>query len=255
MEEPQLDAASRHKRRGWMWTHNQTSRLIELWSQEECLYNSSIDEYRDQVKRENALERVRMRMEEDEPPAPSVADIHNKMKGLKIYYSSIRTKLKRGLLNGGGSESGDELPAIRWPHYNAMSFINDSISHRKSNNSANFLVDISHSMVEHPSSLHGNSLQKRRRNETVYEKMEGDGEPNFAHAQCMTCDMIRDNNAAVAISSENNKNGESDPDVIFGKLITSQLKKIGEGRTKEKLKMDLQKTIFDILYPEPSPYH
>ena len=44
---------------------------------------------------------------------------------------------------------------------------------------------------------------------------------------------------------------EMDADERFGKMLTTQLKKVNEGRLKEKLIMELQKAIFDVLYPEP----
>ena len=60
-------------------------------------------------------------------------------------------------------------------------------------------------------------------------------------------------NAACSLMRDDDKleNSARKDDDVFGKLIASQIRNVGEGRDKEKLKMDLQKLIFNVLYPEP----
>ena len=62
-------------------------------------------------------------------------------------------------------------------------------------------------------------------------------------------DKKRDDNATL----RKTKNVDTDTDEIFCKMLTNQLRKVSEGREKEQLKMDLQKAIFNVIYPPEIP--
>ena len=43
--------------KAWMWTHDEITRMVTLWTQEQCLYRPSCTDYKDKTKRQNAIER------------------------------------------------------------------------------------------------------------------------------------------------------------------------------------------------------
>ena len=78
------------KKKSWVWCHDHVTTLIPLWEAEPCLYKTTSADYKIKDKRQNALTRIRERMEENGISGLTVEDIANKPHGLKVYFAATK---------------------------------------------------------------------------------------------------------------------------------------------------------------------
>ena len=223
--------------------------MVDLWADEECLFNSSSPHYKDKLKRHNATERIRTFMEAEESPTPTVSDINSKMNSIKVYYSAIKGKRESALKSGKGA---DEIPPIKWPYFKLLSFLNDSITPRKPLTS----FDLENQPVSIDDLTHTYSSTSKRKKSKKNDENTVAGERELLYTACALMktpmnDKKRDDNATPRKTK--NVDTDMDTDEIFCKMLTNQLRKVSEGREKEQLKMDLQKAIFNVIYPPEIP--
>ncbi|XP_050314953.1 uncharacterized protein LOC126749318 [Anthonomus grandis grandis] len=92
------------------WTEDTTVKFVELYREEECLWNTQLVIYRNKQARESAIKRIVETMEiENFGPI----DVKNKIKTLRSTYVQEVAKIKKSQSSGAGA---DEIykPKMKW---------------------------------------------------------------------------------------------------------------------------------------------
>ena len=82
----------KNKRRRRTWGHDNTTTMINFWSQHEVLFNVKHPNYLDKDCRINALNRIAEALKEHGIDF-STEEISSKMYSLRVYFSAQRNKL------------------------------------------------------------------------------------------------------------------------------------------------------------------
>lgn len=109
------------------WSHPEIVRLIELWSEEQCLFNARHPDYHKKDRRNNALTRLKETLDNEEIFI-NLDDIISKIHSLRVYYSSQRSKRDQSVKSGAGA---DDVYKIKWQYFNRLEFLNNNLQPRK----------------------------------------------------------------------------------------------------------------------------
>ena len=83
---------------------------------------------------------------------------------------------------------------------------------------------------------------KKRKIQVENEKTAAADERELLSAAC----------SLIKVDNEKTESPKPDHDGVFCSMLANQLRNVGEGKEKEMLKMDLQRLIFNVMYPDPS---
>lgn len=118
------------------WKNEETKYLLKLYKQEQHLYNSNLNSYRNPIKRFEALQRITAKLKTIKPKV-NADSIKKKVKNLRSVYTSelMRIAKKRSDLRASGQDidTDDESSLTQWWAFDEMKFLNDHIYQRKPN--------------------------------------------------------------------------------------------------------------------------
>ena len=93
----------KNKKRSRRWGHDDTTTMINFWSQCEVLFNVKHPNYLDKACRSNALNRIAEALKEHGMDF-GAEEISSKMHSLRVYFSAQRNKLISSKLSGAATE-------------------------------------------------------------------------------------------------------------------------------------------------------
>lgn len=108
------------------WTDAEISKLMQLWRDNEILYDTNHPLYYVQSERKLVMDQISSEMD------ISVRDVNDKMHSLRTYYCSQRQRTESLEAKNG---NGRALP--RWKFYDQMSFLYESVTNRAAKSSLN----------------------------------------------------------------------------------------------------------------------
>ena len=234
-----LDSAvkRRHKtKNGYEWSHEEIVKLIELWSNEECLYNIKIDEYHDKDKRILALKRIKDALEV-EGIIVSTRYIASKMHSLRVYFSATRNKMR----HKHGSDT-EEVPKVKWPYFEKLMFLNDNVRRKPVFNNNRTDSNDDEVSIETPSPTSSNTTE----NVLIpsHSKRKSLNDKEFE---------VCDNNELRQSSKKYikaEKEYEKTTDDLFCEILSKQLKSMDDGAKKEVLKLEIQYLFVKAQYKD-----
>ena len=222
------------------WDHEATNTLISLWSEEPCLYQTSLPEYRDKEKRLNAITRIKTRLESQDIvglEGITTADVSSKMHSLKVYFCATRTKAKASRKSGAGT---DEIYHIRWPFYEPLSFLNDSVTPKSTTSNLaaedQNIYDLTDSA---PSKKAKRKIEQTAQAESAREETE---------LMRSAVDYLRSANSETSEKTEQGKH-EKTANELFCDMLAKQLTKMEDGAKKEYFKLEVQRLLFGMAFP------
>ena len=94
------------KQKAFEWHDLQVETLIDAWSHEPVLYNSSHEEYHIKDKRQLAIDHLLTRIQTDfEPPFPSSEEIVRKLANIHCYFVVKKNKIEQVKTSGSGTDT------------------------------------------------------------------------------------------------------------------------------------------------------
>lgn len=106
------------------WTRQETKDLITLYEINECLWNKNLREYKDRDERISSIQSISDEMK------ISIEEINKKIHNLRNQYRFELNKTKKKI-------PGKPKYTTKWPYYQNLSFLENIVSVRGSNNSQN----------------------------------------------------------------------------------------------------------------------
>jgi len=110
------------------WSDTEILQLMQLWRDNDILYNTNHPLYYVQTERKLALDNMASELE------ISMKDVSDKMHSLRTYYCSQRQRMETLNAEQGG---GGESVVSRWKFYDQMSFLYESVTNRAVKSSLN----------------------------------------------------------------------------------------------------------------------
>ncbi|XP_066572258.1 uncharacterized protein LOC136761387 [Amia ocellicauda] len=107
------------------WSRQRVLELIRLYETEEVLWNGRSRDYHNKAQRQAALDRLSARL------AVPVNEVNKKLMNLRTYYSKELAKVKRSRVRGGGGAPG-QVYRSQWPFFHHMDlFLSTQVVPRK----------------------------------------------------------------------------------------------------------------------------
>lgn len=202
------------------WNDDETLALIEVWQQQENLYNTKHKLYFNRDVRQKSLAVVETKLKECGIIA-STKHIAKKLTDLKNYYGAQKRLTTASKSSGVGT---DEVFVSPWKFYDHLNFLSDSFTPRATQSNAQ---NISPYNVDNPPSA------------KAARKM--------LTAQSESADKLM-SSAAMALeklvsSRENVQQAEKTEDEIYCELLRKLLSQIPECEMKDELKLNIQRMI------------
>ena len=94
---------SKNAEREREWTDEETFKLINLWANHECLYNTKSSAYLNKDKRSHALDKIVQASQDTEKPPTSQVQL--KIAWLRNYYGGENNKVEKSKTIGGDLDS------------------------------------------------------------------------------------------------------------------------------------------------------
>lgn len=258
------------------WSDSEIVRLIQLWKENDILYNTNHPLYYVQTERKVAMDAISNVLQ------IPVKDVNDKMHSLRTYYCSQRQRLGNIMQCRGEAMKNFS----RWKFYDQMSFLYESVTNRA-----------------FKSSLSGKSRRKREspRSDTIpymnmrdellkprssarlydpdaysltYPERSSSREPNEKETSDVHSSLDEhldrrrltgvNNNQFNEInnigspsweSSNERENSKLNPsDEMFGHMVASSLSQIEDEQEKELLKLNLQTMIYNVRFKKETSF-
>lgn len=210
------------KKKKIIWNYGSTMKLISFWGEENCLYQPLNPDYRDKQKRVDALQRIVTKLTLDGMSGLTEDEVSSKMHCLKVYFCSTRTKVNTSI------KRGVEVYQVRWPFYQPLLFLNDTITPR------NTLKPISTRLS-----------RKTVRTVGVNEKHEKTEQNRAAVGLLNEASNTTENKTPTA----HDKISERSADELFCDMMSKQLKTLPNNARKEFFKLEVQRLLFAVSFP------
>ncbi|XP_061168962.1 uncharacterized protein LOC133178232 [Saccostrea echinata] len=198
-----------------VFTNEVVEKLVNLWEEEESLWNVSSEAYHKKESRNISLSRIKENLKKDMEMDFTVTQINCKLQSLRCYYAKELKKMRSSKKSGSGIS---DIYTSKWPFFATLdSFLREQITPRQSMST----LDISNTSQNNDE----DDEKKRNLPEEVMER------------------------AVSALSSiQERKTDVEDEDSVFAKLIANELRKIKDLRKKSLLKIKIQQLIFDTQF-------
>ena len=108
------------------WAFEEISHLIDVWSEQECLYSLRSSDYGNKQKKAEAMDNINKYLQKNGINKP-MDSILSKMQSLRVYYSSRFNKMYARQQRNDGKVK--DIP-VRWPFFKKMSFLNGNFTVR-----------------------------------------------------------------------------------------------------------------------------
>ena len=220
------------------WTDDETFKLIDLWSNHECLFNTKSPNYANKDRRNLALDKIVQDLSDFENP-PTRSQIQLKITRLRNYYGGENNKVEKSKTSGGSLES---VYSPSWKFFDALEFLRDNLVARPSksnldrNNDTAPNNDNSVYNVNNPPST--KSMRKMAKSTTE-------------HVMKTATEVLQ--NISSRYDAHLNENKTVDEDRNLVEMIYTMLKSIPEGMPKAMLRLELQQKIIQLKYSYQVP--
>ena len=188
-----------------------------LWEGNKILYNVSLSDYLNKVKKLAAVKQISEQLEANEE------NISKKMASRRSYYCQLRSQYKSAKTKSGSGTADIKKPTS--PFFDSLKFLDDNLTVKGTSSSIN-LSEV--------------SQFKKKRKEVNSSKVE----------QWMT-----NQNALMSklIQSydEPKESTFVTEDELFGQVIAKSIAKIPDGEIKEELKIEIQQCILNAKRRAP----
>ncbi|RZF40059.1 hypothetical protein LSTR_LSTR002462 [Laodelphax striatellus] len=109
------------------WSSSTTLKFIREYRNQECLWNTQLENYRDKQTRMIAYLRL---VEAMSLPNFGVAEVKNKIKNLRSTFNQEKKKVEKSKNSGGGEDSVYE-PSLKWLNELEPTMVNSTTRKRK----------------------------------------------------------------------------------------------------------------------------
>lgn len=208
------------------WADNETSSLINMWKDEECLFNAKCEAFSDRDERNKAVDRISKKLEELGILATN-SQILEKMTSLRSYYSGQRGKERSSQASGSGSA---EVFVSSWKFMKDLLFLEDNYVPRKT---------VSNIGAKQTFTKTQENFKQKQDNSQLLE--------NLQKSNTMMDFAI---NRLTQPKSPINKqlNAQKTPDELFGDMVAAMLKEIENPRAKDFAKLEINKILISAKY-------
>lgn len=103
------------------WTNKLTFEFLNLYENEQALWNSSLPQHKNKNDVHDAWLRVKSNLQEGTIP---IADLKKKKENLMSTYRKVKSKIKNSMKTGSGT---DDVYKPEWPFYDFMAKFLDDI--------------------------------------------------------------------------------------------------------------------------------
>ncbi len=235
-----------NKKNNRHWAHEETSLLIQLWTERESLYNRSHLQYFDKVQRAKSIEEIGEGLIEAGYEVTK-EEVMEKMTKLRDYFGIERRKLAASKKSG-----NTELYVSRWKFYSAMSFLKDHMTSRQKNwHLAKKKEDAADASMDDD-----------------YNGYQTEGTPVAGSSRKITIDMAAARMGANHPSMNFNAPGnevqsleinssieqQHQEDRCFADMIFQMLKEVPDSETKSMAKLDFHQKLIQLRYNSPKRY-
>ncbi len=212
------------------WKDEVVEKLVALWEDEQLLYDVKHPMYHIKEKRRNCITNIISALSEMEvEPLPSYDEVQRKLNALRSYYVAEKNKTEQSKVSGAGA--GD-IYRSKWQFYDALSFLSDNVTPRPTVSNigtkrAAAEENCAYSIDNKPSSKSAKQMEVNKTNQLIETAINVLSKPK-----------------------ENPKKVEKtlSADHVFGDMIVKMLETINEGESKDFLKMEIQRLIFETKY-------
>ena len=229
------------KQKAFEWHDSQVETLIEAWSHEPVLYNSSHEEYHIKDKRRLAIEHLLTRIQTDfESPFPSGEEIVRKLANIRCYFVAEKNKTEQSKTSGSGT---DNIYKTKWQFFDRLAFLSDNVTPRNThsnirNRAVAYLVDQDDDSGDGFTTDRKQSFgRKARKTEMNRTNQLIEAAVSYLH---------KPKPSATPATQVNDSDKLSDS--LFGKMIGNMLQEIPCGHSKDMLKLEMQKMVLQVKY-------
>ncbi|XP_014674058.1 PREDICTED: uncharacterized protein LOC106814275 [Priapulus caudatus] len=253
------------------WSFQEILDLIQEYEKYECLYNTTLREYKDREKKKAALQQIAAVFD------TTADEVSSKFSKLRIYYNRERAKLTATPKSG--SSAGDVNKKSTWVHFDALEFLSDFCTPRSTR--SNFASTASQPQDEvaedeetpnHYDTAIDSDVTDYQPIMEIEEDVNDLVTPRAAAPKKSTkqptgrkCsrkqkqvddeDIVL-NKAMTALdkASRSPAMNDSTPDDIFGQYVASELKGVKDEYLKKMIKHRIHTVLFETQMPPSSPF-
>lgn len=229
VQEQQPRAKGKRKEQARKWTDEETEKLISLWCERELLFDTNNPNYFNNTERDKCISQISNAF----PSGVTKKDILAKMDNLRSYYSKLRGMVVASKKSGAGA---DEVYSPKWTWYQQLSFLNDHLTPRKTQSNIKprkLSFCLSDGDNEELATTAGPIYSGCQPSSKSVKKMKLAKE-----------DELIDSALQVMKKSDNPKN----VDMLWGEQIGHLIQTIPTEETKEMLKLEIQRMIFNARF-------
>ncbi|XP_071114450.1 uncharacterized protein [Haliotis cracherodii] len=239
--------------------------LLELYEEEDLLWNTTHEHYYRKDKRRQALNRISAML------GINAVEINKKITNLRTYYSKEVNKIKRSKAKGA---KGDDLFVSKWEHFKTMDrFLYPFIQGRKhmelseeddsgdldddttTNGNQSLKLENPDAPPQDDATSNTRSLRKRRCLDEALEESPRTHVSNKNRSHQVS-QKHADNQSPVDMFPESNYCNEStsqtmpsasseDREDVFGRHVSHELRLITDLRTRQLVKLKIQNILFE----------
>lgn len=99
------------------WSDLETKKLITLYEENELLWNVTLKDYRNRVKKHEAFRDISEKLKID------ITEVQRKIHNLRSQYNSELKKIKKKT----SGQATDEVYVSNWPYFAALKFIHVNV--------------------------------------------------------------------------------------------------------------------------------
>lgn len=229
--EPNLEQPPGGKKRGRpsakndaarVWEDNETTFLIEMWAQNENLYNTKHRNYFNRDIRQKTLTLLEQNLNEHGISASS-KQIAKKLTDLKNYYGAQRRMIESSKASGAGASDVYVSP---WKFFDQLHFLNDAFTPRRTQSNAEETAEPGPYETGNPPSA--KSARK-------IAESQADGFQKIMASAATALQQI-----ASRKPTQQQSGSEDD---AFCSLLKAQLAQIPDCNAKDDLKIDIQQKV------------
>ena len=194
---------------------DEITQLINLWKQEEALYNSKCDSYSNCDEKDKVLERIITNLAKEGIEATKT-QITEKLTSLRSYYSGQRGKERASKSSGSGTF---DVFVSSWKFMKDLSFLEDNYVPRKTESN----------LVKSQNHANGST--------------EGPKQHKINHAELLEKTSAVIDFAYERFSRSPPKQLQKSADDLFGEMVSSMLKELTNQQAKDLAKLEINRIL------------
>ena len=218
-------AKARHEPRRWL--EDEIERLIDMWRRKPLLYDTKDENYYRPEKRKEAIDEMSAVLN------ISAADIQRKIENLRTYFGKEKGKISKSKKSGTAPE---HLYVPKWSFYNSLLFLENHVTPRRV---------IIGSMGDASSSPASNENRGKPSSHSSKRLRVSEDSRLTETPMAKVRTLGHDHDPATRHPDSKHS------DVVFGEYIGLTLMGIKDQRTKEYVKLEIQRALFNAQFQVP----